>query len=514
MAWHAASPFDFRASRRGTGTPLWLTKQLRRTSLLHRPLDLHTRGSTSQLPLRITITITPTKMLDENLPAFFLRSSPNGPPHHRALFLSHRGSDPELAYAIHHVDPASPDPLHKNCYVAALFDAFTQDVLYGEVVARPDWIQSTPLPDDIRRSIAPPTQPNFPSTFTVQLYNPDLQVKVTRREGKWGASDSYEFSLPQDVFRLPSESSLDRGQSDPASLSTTPQVQFVWRKESKLSKDLTCFMTGKSTDTKAKKSKRDPDIIIALWRQMREMTIYESNLARVELEDPKGLEVVLLLGAIVIKDLYFSSREQINDIFHISSSARKLSGGGRKLSSPQAPVFVPPAPDSRGDRTLEAETVRLKAEADAEARAARHRQREREKADEAERRRLQKMVEEEEKAERSRQAEVDRETERLRKLYGVQPLPAQTASHASHARAPRPRHGSQPPRPGLGVGGVYGGAGTSASASTLQIPSHLNGGGNGGAHAHRKKHSFFRLRHSSEGEDGHRNLARKKSANW
>ena len=44
---------------------------------------------------------------------------------------------------------------------------------------------------------------------------------------------------------------------------------------------------------------------------MRELTIYEPNLQRVEMEDPKGLEVVLLLSAVVIKDLYFSPKEQM-----------------------------------------------------------------------------------------------------------------------------------------------------------------------------------------------------------
>ena len=273
-------------------------------------------------------------MLDENLPAFFLRPSPDGVKHHRALYLSHHGSDPEPAYALQHADPASPSASHKNCYAAALFDAYNPDVLYGEVLARPLWNQPTLSQEEIRRNggVPPPPMPVLPQEFYIQLYNPDQQIKCAVKEGKWGSSDSYEFSMPETSFRTPSASNLDRGQDDPSTLAVTPKINFTWRKESKLSKDLICYMTGKSTDTEKKKSKKDPDIAIALWRSLREMTIYESNLGRVDIEDPKGLEVVLLLSAIVVKDLYFSSKDRMAEVFNIADGGpRKGSTGGRKL---------------------------------------------------------------------------------------------------------------------------------------------------------------------------------------
>ena len=34
-------------------------------------------------------------MLDENLPAFFLKPSPNGVKHHHSLYLSYQGSEQE-----------------------------------------------------------------------------------------------------------------------------------------------------------------------------------------------------------------------------------------------------------------------------------------------------------------------------------------------------------------------------------------------------------------------------------
>jgi hypothetical protein len=397
---------------------------------------------------------------------------------------------------------------------------------------------------------------------------------VEVKEGKWGASDSYEFAMPQTSFRTPSASNLDRGTSDPASLAITPKVNFVWRREGKLSKDLTCFMTGKSTDTvAAKKSKhRDPDIAIALWRSMREMTIYESNLGRVleDMEDPKGLEVVLLLGAVVIKDLYFGIKGQneMKEVFNISAlpEERKLSGGGRKVSNPSVPMAMglqhsspppprvttpndakrndlprlqtaanerpprqpprpnavppPPMPDPRSQWELDAETARLKALADAETKAEQRRRREREKADEAERKRLLKLVEEEERVARKKAAEVERETERLRRMYGTQGQPAAPpppGANSSQLRIPHPQQGGpsryslDSRRPQQNGGLSWSG---SASSSAL-VMSGANGNGGQGQKPVKPKKSFFGLRSGSEEEVSGRNkLAKKTGSFW
>ncbi|KAK5166934.1 uncharacterized protein LTR77_007663 [Saxophila tyrrhenica] len=509
-------------------------------------------------------------MLDENLPAFILKPSSTGVKHHRDFYLAQHGNDPVPSYSLQHADPASPSPAHKNCYGAALFDAYNPEVLFGEVLARPGWTQPTLSAEEARRQggVAPPPQPIIPTEFAVQLYEPDQQIRVSIKSSTFG-SDSYEFSLPETAFRTPSSSTLDHGQSDPASLNITPRINFVWRKESKLNKDLTCYMTGKSTDVKSKKSKRDPDIAIALWRSMRELTIYEPNLARIGLEDPKGLEVTLLLSAVVIRDLYFSSKDQLPELFNISDmGARKLSSGGRKLSNPRTAQAAavppnalhsqppknsvpqqtpneakrtslprlqttpphsrqpsnqpPPMADLRAQWELDAETARLKAEQraeqEAEARAAAARRKQREREDEAERRRLQRMVDEEAKAAQKKQVEIDRETDRLRKLYGVKPLPnsqqqpqrppANSSSSRTSARPPQ-----MPARPTMGSNGLY--TQPSASSSSVMM-SGANNSSSLGVPSQRpaKKKSFFGLRSASDDGAQAERLRKKGSAMW
>ena len=445
-------------------------------------------------------------MLDENLPAFFYKRSTEGIQHHTAIFLSHHGSDPAPVYTLQHADPSTTQS--RNCYAAALFDSYNPDVLYGETLIRPGWTHPSLSQEDIRRNggVPPPPAPILPTEFTIQLYNPDQQVTVIQKPGSLVGSASYEFSMPQTTFRAPSASTLDRTLDDPAASATTVKLNFVWRRESKLSKDLTCFMTGKSTDAVAKKKHRDPDIAIALFRSLREMTIYEPNLSRVEMEDPKGLEVVLLVAAAAIKDIYFSSnmREAFNivDAPHTgrSSSDRRPSPSAQANSgfstpgqsgpaqsstvvrkdlprlqtpNPLRPATTtastvagantttqyarpsqpapPPLPDARAQWELDAETARLRAQTDAEAREeqrkSENRRRERDRADEAETRRLRKAFEAEAREAQKKQEAVDRETERLKRQYGV-PQQHQHQQQQQQQQYQQPPHLPQRPLSG------------------------------------------------------------------
>lgn len=291
--------------------------------------------------------------------------------------------------------------------------------------------------------------------------------------------------MPQTSFRTPSASTLDRTLSDPGADATTPHINFAWRKEGRLGKDMTCYLTGKSTDVTGKKARKnkEPDIAVAMFSGLKEITIMEPNLYRVEMEDYKGLEVALLLGGAVIRDLFFYNPRESYHI--IDPNLRKNSGGirTRKGSSPlepstiMAPTMTPqpvvqmqrppqrpvqtsrpaatptphaqssrndakrtslpplrtqnqPAPklDPRQQWEIDAETARLKAHVEAEAREQQRQAevRRRQQEQEEERRTRQFLEQEERKRKheeqerRRRQAEVDQETQRLRRQFGDQ----------------------------------------------------------------------------------------------
>lgn len=322
----------------------------------------------------------------------------------------------------------------------------------------------------------------MPTDFTIQLYNPEQQIHVSQKSTAILNSTRWEFSMPQEVFRMPSASDLDRSQNDPVAALTTPRINFAWRKESKFTKEMTCYMTGRSTDITQKKKSKEPDIAIAHFKGLKDITIYEPNLYRMELEDQKGFEVVLLLCAATIRDVFFA--RDLATVFNISGTRelRKDSAGsvhspttspvnqgvGRpptingagaaagglyvaQASKPQRPHanslpshkqqygalpspptnLDPPPTDPRTQWEIEAETVRLRQNVEAEARAAQkaedHTRRERERAAEEETRRLRKMVGKEERHRQRREQEerkrVEQETEQLRKIYGVPAAP-------------------------------------------------------------------------------------------
>ena len=424
--------------------------------------------------------------------AFYLKNSQQK--HLWTYYLCHHGNDPEPAYSLRYPDPSSPSS--KNRYAVALCDPFVPDVIYGEVLLVPEWTQLSLSADAIRQNggVAPPPEPILPSQFTVHLYNPDQHIVVRYKPKTWNSPATWEFEMPQYTFRQPSSSTLDRTQQDPSAADVTPKLRFGWKKDSKLSKDLACLLSGKTAmgpETKTKS--KEPDITISIFKGLREMTLYEPNLYRVEMEDFKGLEVVLLLGAQTIRDVWFSS---VKDAFKIAHDAPKLvPKTTQNAVSGQKPVAA-------GQRTSPTTTTSPAAAAAAAAMPNGHKpqpapvasgaintnsrpaperpritipQRESKplpqiqptpppgpsEAD-IEHRRQRKQKEADEKSRRKQQAEVEKETKRLQKIYGREeeqvrkqrPSPAHSRSQPhpqwqAQQRPPQPQRPVQPPRPHL-----------------------------------------------------------------
>ncbi|KAG5913821.1 hypothetical protein E4U53_004762 [Claviceps sorghi] len=223
---------------------------------------------------------------------------------------------------------------------------------------------------------------------------------------------------------------------------------------------MTCCMRGGGP------ASTEPDIPVAMFRAARAgsiLTVYEPNLARVPVEDRKGLELALILGAEVVRDLYLVPR---HDPFHTAGPAR-----------------------------VDAETRRLRAMVASEERLARERRREQEQRDRDEQDRIRRMLRDEDVQRRRREEDVERETERLRRLYGVgPPLP--------------PRPGPRPHEEHFASGALACG----------QVPRRPNSTGppaaSSGGVAGPRKHflgALFGPHGDARLEDGRRRLTRKRS---
>ncbi|KAI0881866.1 uncharacterized protein GGS22DRAFT_170933 [Annulohypoxylon maeteangense] len=435
-------------------------------------------------------------MLDENLPTFFFRHSANNPLLN-ILYFTQNGSEPAAEYSLQKINPDLPQS--KNKYAIALGDAGIQDVIFGEVTIEPEFQQPTLSAAEIRQQngVPPPPVPMIPDGFTIQLYNPEQKVAVKGEKSTWTGKESWEFEMPQQSFRMPSVSKVDRAQTNPVASVLTPKIMFKWKRDSKFSKDMTCYMTG--TSVGGRKSK-DPDITIALYKHGREptVTVYEPNLQRVDIEDRKGLEVVLLLGAEVIREIYlFPNRDSFNIVGAPSrrknsrptptpapastspTNIHMMSGamGNVPPATSTSPITQQPTPPN--EARLEAEAKRMQAMKQQE-------EREREKRDRAEQKRIKRMLEDEERERQRRDAEVAKETERLRKQFGMEGQdfgPKPTLPPRSNVAGPSvslqpppippPRPLSAGPRPhansgGGGFGNWFHGLGTSPGMPMMQ----------------------------------------------
>lgn len=430
-------------------------------------------------------------MLDENLPSFTYKQSQDNPLS-SPVYFTQNGSEPAPEFVFERAHP-STNPAAARKYAVALKDPYHQDVVYAEVVVSPEWSQPTLSAAEVRTQQGQtngarlqPT-PLIPDSFTIQLYDPDQTVTVRYIPSSLTKTDSFEFEMLSQSFKMPTTSQLDRQTNEPRA-DFRPRIMFKWKRDSRLSKDMTCYNVGKSL---GKHKSKEPDITVALFKMSREtaITVYEPNLQRVEMEDRKGLDIVLVIGAEVIRDLYLAP-EKRPDLFNMGAGAPVgVANGKRKNSRPSPPPAGLPAarpgaiarPPTNGSpmamsgalgaappttstanvpatynnrpnaSAVDAETERLKRMVDEEERRARKEAAEREKRDREEAKRIEKMLKQEENDKRRRQAEVDQETERLKQLYGTQgqELPSTRPRHNTSPRLP-PRHvqfqGPPPPQ--------------------------------------------------------------------
>ncbi|KAG6051343.1 hypothetical protein E4U39_001330 [Claviceps sp. Clav50 group G5] len=395
-------------------------------------------------------------MLDANLPTYTHRPSEN--PLQTFLYYTYNGSEPSPAYLLKRPSPS----VSRSQYALGLLDVHCPSVVYAEVLIQPIWTQPTLSAAELRASSSPSGSPATPAplvpdSFDILLYNPDQRISVKRIPGSWGKSETWEFEVPERTFRMPSASEIDRDAGLAVS-DLAPKVVFRWKRDGRLSRDMSCYMCGSSLGgTKSK----EPDITVAMFRAAKSgsiVTVYEPNMARVAVEDRKGLEVALLLGAEVVRDLYLVPR---HDPFN--------TGGGGGGGPTRPPSSSPPPPQSMSSKDtvvrplprpghghttastgaaaaavsqaqVDAETKRLQAMVADEKKL----QREREQRDREEQDRIRKMLQEEQDAQRRRrEAEVEQETERLRRQYGMQqqqqqqqpPLPPRPVPNQAHPYA-------------------------------------------------------------------------------
>lgn len=388
--------------------------------------------------------------ISSNHPSAFFFKNNSKQPQLSTVYHRQHGNDPEPAYSLRALDPTSPTS--QNRYGVALYDPYVTDVVYGEVAVVPEWTQPSLSAETIRANggSAPPAEPILPNEFTIQLYNPDQTITVKYHTKSWNKPARWEFEMTQNTFRVPSGSTLDQGQIDPSINDMTPKLRFSWRKDGKLSKDLTCLLHGKTSaisDTRTKS--REPDITVALFQGLKELTLYQPNLQRVEMEDFKGLEVVLLLATIAIRDIFFGPAKEA---FHISNNPTQL-----KRKPTAVPVTVPtatPGADTRIDRQNSHPVAGPPGAAMNSNASSRHnipsstspgpqdRKRQDELAKKEEERRKQEIFNAEQ-ARRRRDADIEKETKRLRKVYGKE---EEQALRQRRTSAPESRP-SLPPRP-------------------------------------------------------------------
>ncbi|KAI5803626.1 hypothetical protein DFH27DRAFT_622131 [Peziza echinospora] len=272
-------------------------------------------------------------VVDANLPIFHLVPSRTSPTSESVIAHSQNGSTPAPQYL------KRRDPTAADTYAIALRDAHYPDIVYASCSSPALYPQPhrPPLAPSAAGPSEPPDPPKVPAAIPITLYNPTSRVLLRQRPSSWGAGPFWEFSMPKTSFLQPTGSLLDQtvGASRLA-LGSVPLATFRWRKEGGVlsRSSLRCSLIHPSNVpvrddgsgahragpsaigniSGGSGGGKEPDITVAIFTNgisggkpgKGEITIYEPSLRRVEVEDLKGLEVMLLMSACVIADVWFS----------------------------------------------------------------------------------------------------------------------------------------------------------------------------------------------------------------
>ncbi|KAI5840361.1 hypothetical protein BZA05DRAFT_468141 [Tricharina praecox] len=259
--------------------------------------------------------------LDENFPTYqFAIPDATNQPTITTVHFTISGAVPQHLYTLtRFLQPA-------NSYSISLTDAPFPDITYGSLSL--PLLPSTVNPNELQR----------PSSFTLQLYSPDSTVTITQKHTALTRNNFWEFTLPKSSFLPPTQSALDASYRPPVSETLT----FRWRKEG------INMLTRSQLKCSLVSGGDEPDTVLAMYSGVGdkngkggELVVYESNFRRVEMQDLKGLEMVLLLSSRVVADVWFSGSSAI---FNTTQRVGTGMGG----PAPPPPAYEPPAASSAG----------------------------------------------------------------------------------------------------------------------------------------------------------------------
>jgi hypothetical protein len=271
-----------------------------------------------------------------------------------------------------------------NTYAITLLDASFPDIVYATLST----VLTTTATGD----------PLLPQEFTLNLFNPSSAVSVRLHHSAL-RGNYWQFSLPRASFLHPTASQLDTTYHPPSSELLT----FRWRRTGGLvtKPQLQCVLVSNGKGD-------EPDLAVAMYYGVGdkagkgELVVYEGNFRRVDTMDLKGLEMVLVVSARVVNDVWFRETASVFNAPHVAAKQR-----GRGASAP-IPVAMEGGQGTFSQRFAAQEEKIPFTPAD---QAARERIRK-------EQEEIHRMLAAEEAAERRRkQAAIDAETQRLRRVY-------------------------------------------------------------------------------------------------